>query len=103
MPFSLYTEPFDNVCQIVIPGAVHQYQALRPEDITCTSGDGSTVISPVHLAIDPLTQDVTITFAIPHTGTVDIAGASRLPRVRWPDDKLLTAQQYIRNAFRKPH
>jgi hypothetical protein len=85
MPFSLYTEPFDNVCQVIIPGTIHQYQSLSPQDITCTSGDGVSVLHPADLTIDPLTQDVILTFLSPQTGTVDIAGASRLPPVRWTD------------------
>jgi hypothetical protein len=81
MPFSLYTEPFDNMCQVVIPGTVHQYPALRSEDITCTHRNSLVPLIPDHVAIDPLTQDVTLTFLTPQTGLVEITGASRLPPV----------------------
>lgn len=79
MPFSLYIEPFYNVCQVLILGTDHEYQALRPEDITCKYPDGETVLSSWHVTIDPVTQDVRITFPCPQSGTVGITGASRVP------------------------
>jgi hypothetical protein len=81
MPYSLYIQPFYDCCQVLIPGTTHEYQALRPEDITCAAPDGETKLPSWHVHIDPVTQDVLITFPCPQSGIVDITGQSRLPPV----------------------
>jgi hypothetical protein len=79
MPFSRYIQSFYNCCQVIIPGTVHEYQTLRPENITCVAPDGETLLPSWHVHIDLLTQDVTVTFPSPQSGVVDIAGTSRVP------------------------
>jgi hypothetical protein len=86
MAFSLYIQPFSDCCQVRIPGTTHQYQALRPEDIRCVAPDGETVLASWHVTINPVTQDVTVTFPCPQSGVVDITGASRLPPLDPPSE-----------------
>jgi hypothetical protein len=81
MAFSLYIQPFYDCCQVRIPGTDHEYQALCQEDITCVAPDGETRLLSWHVTIDPVTQDVLITFPCPQSGVVNITGQSRLPPV----------------------
>lgn len=68
-----YTQPFDNYCQVTIPGTVHGFEHLTPDDITCTDvNNPAKPLTPAHIAIDDDTWDVTVTFVMPESGTVHI-------------------------------
>jgi hypothetical protein len=66
-----YVYPFANRCSVTIPGSLHGYQTKKLDvffDETCP---GPTLpIRPEYVDIHPVSRDVTVVFAVPHTGVI---------------------------------
>ena len=69
---SRYTQPFDNQTRITIPGTVHQLGTANLALVFFGPHDAGSWerIRGRHTHIDPVTYDVTVTFAVSETGVI---------------------------------
>jgi hypothetical protein len=66
-----YVYPFDNQCQVTIPGRLHGCQT---QEVTVFFADQWPVYTvcfrPEYVGIDPASRDIEVVFAMPHTGVI---------------------------------
>jgi hypothetical protein len=68
---SHYVYSFDNQCYVTIPGRLHGYQTPALHVFFDDHCPGHPVgVSPEYVDIHPASLDVTVVFAVPHTGVI---------------------------------
>jgi hypothetical protein len=68
---SNYVYPFDNRCSVIIPGSLHGCQTQALTVFFADQWPGHTVcFLPDYVGITPGSLDVTVVFAVPHTGVI---------------------------------